>query len=326
MRLRTSACAFSSSFSVAVRICTTCWRMVSRSSTNSTSSLETSTSVIWCDRRITFSRLSFMSDLPRWRMAQRSPTQLVKDRWAKEDSAMRSPQHQLAVARQLRFHLFVHLLVGDARAAHFVLVLHQNLAHFIVQAIFHGQLFHHALPHALRHRFRRLTLYQIPFNEPLDDFRGHMADIIPNEQHSRRVLYLLALMRYEEKQFTGCPDKVQLTGVRAKSANCRNSLTVRAASCTINFLGRVAQLVRAPALQAGGRRFEPCTAHHLRAFSLQRRGSSSFTRSWRVGFIYLLNRGHISFSRGRPPCTSLCFFLWMSKMRPLLSGHGVASV
>jgi hypothetical protein len=26
--------------------------------------------------------------------------------------------------------------------------------------------------------------------------------------------------------------------------------------------GRLAQLVRAPALQAGGRRFEPCTAHH----------------------------------------------------------------
>src|SRR6266496_6122038 len=26
--------------------------------------------------------------------------------------------------------------------------------------------------------------------------------------------------------------------------------------------GRLAQMVRAPALQAGGRRFEPCTAHH----------------------------------------------------------------
>ena len=29
------------------------------------------------------------------------------------------------------------------------------------------------------------------------------------------------------------------------------------------FEGRLAQLVRAPALQAGGRRFEPCTAHHF---------------------------------------------------------------
>ncbi|SRR5713101_2495260 len=27
--------------------------------------------------------------------------------------------------------------------------------------------------------------------------------------------------------------------------------------------GRLAQLVRAPALQAGGRRFESCTAHHI---------------------------------------------------------------
>ncbi len=36
-------------------------------------------------------------------------------------------------------------------------------------------------------------------------------------------------------------------------------------ACIINALtdsGRLAQLVRAPALQAGGRRFESCTAHH----------------------------------------------------------------
>ena len=30
--------------------------------------------------------------------------------------------------------------------------------------------------------------------------------------------------------------------------------------------GRLAQLVRAPALQAGGRRFEPCTAHHMNQY------------------------------------------------------------
>ncbi len=29
--------------------------------------------------------------------------------------------------------------------------------------------------------------------------------------------------------------------------------------------GRLAQLVRAPALQAGGPRFEPATAHHIQA-------------------------------------------------------------
>ena len=31
------------------------------------------------------------------------------------------------------------------------------------------------------------------------------------------------------------------------------------------YEGRLAQLVRAPALQAGGRRFESCTAHHVSA-------------------------------------------------------------
>jgi hypothetical protein len=38
-----------------------------------------------------------------------------------------------------------------------------------------------------------------------------MAHIIPNEQHSKRVLYPIALTRYKEKQFTGCPAKVQLS-------------------------------------------------------------------------------------------------------------------
>ena len=31
--------------------------------------------------------------------------------------------------------------------------------------------------------------------------------------------------------------------------------------------GRLAQLVRAPALQAGGRRFESCTAHQINLFA-----------------------------------------------------------
>src|SRR5947208_4877424 len=43
---------------------------------------------------------------------------------------------------------------------------------------------------------------------------------------------------------------------------CGNALTLCAPSCTMNCSGRLAQLVRAPALQAGGRRFESCTAHH----------------------------------------------------------------
>src|SRR5712672_2138038 len=111
---------------------------------------------------------------------------------------MRSTQHQLAVARQLRFHLFVHLLVGNAGAAHFILVLYQNLAHFIIQAVLDGQLFHHALSHALRDRFGRLALNLVAFNESLDDFRGHMADIIANEQHPN-VSFTLQLLTISGK-------------------------------------------------------------------------------------------------------------------------------
>src|SRR4029077_14129880 len=142
------------------------------------------------------------------------------------------------------------------------------------QAVFDGQFFHHALPHALRHRFRRFALNQVPFDEPLNHFRGHMADIVPYEQHSERVLYPSALTRYKEKQFTGCPYKVQLgtaqtrRDARKKFLSSCNALTICAASCTMNRIGRLAQLVRAPALQAGGRRFEPCTAHHLFAGDL----------------------------------------------------------
>ena len=39
--------------------------------------------------------------------------------------------------------------------------------------------------------------------------------------------------------------------------------------------GRLAQLVRAPALQAGGRRFESCTAHQFGNSGHQHRGRSS---------------------------------------------------
>jgi hypothetical protein len=94
-----------------------------------------------------------------------------------------------------------------------------------------------------------------------------MAHIIPNEQHSERVLYQTALNNFREKQFTGSPGKVQLTAAHktfTRRPRRLNSLTLRTASCTMNRNGRLAQLVRAPALQAGGRRFEPCTAHHSR--------------------------------------------------------------
>jgi hypothetical protein len=54
-------------------------------------------------------------------------------------------------------------------------------------------------------------------------------------------------------------------------------LSLKKLRCIVAARGRLAQLVRAPALQAGGRRFEPCTAHHpsITSGSSSGRGRSS---------------------------------------------------
>src|SRR6267142_6765143 len=151
-------------------------------------------------------------------MARPSKIRLAKSRWIKKRLArgffaMRSTQHQLAVARQLRFHLFVHLLIGNAGAAHFILMLYQNLAHFIIQSVLDGQLFHHALAHALRDRFGRLALNLVAFDEPLDHFRGHMADIITNEQHPNVSFYQQLLVISGKSSLLAAPTKCNSPGL-----------------------------------------------------------------------------------------------------------------
>jgi len=49
--------------------------------------------------------------------------------------------------------------------------------------------------------------------------------------------------------------------------------------------GRLAQLVRAPALQAGGRRFEPCTAHQ----SSQAKQNEGLYHAKIVGYTFELH-------------------------------------
>src|SRR5579884_2088401 len=144
MRLRTSMSAFSSSRRVAVRMETTCWRMVSRSSRNSTSSLPTSTSVIWCERRTIFSRL------------MRIPCSVLESLREPEDAranCRRLAQNQLAVPRQLLLHFLVHLLIRDAEPPHVVLALDKNLPDFFIEAILDGEFLEHALPNPLRDGF-----------------------------------------------------------------------------------------------------------------------------------------------------------------------------
>jgi hypothetical protein len=95
---------------------------------------------------------------------------------------------------------------------------------------------------------------------------------------------MVSFAQVETKQFTGSPYKVQPTANQPEGGTftaaehlaeaqpvahkptlpawARDALTLPEPSGTMIMHGRLAQLVRAPALQAGGRRFEPCTAHH----------------------------------------------------------------
>ncbi len=71
--------------------------------------------------------------------------------------------------------------------------------------------------------------------------------------------------------FKLCGKHALLSVLSAPREFQRNSRAKRQAAARVDAFrcllydesaGRLAQLVRAPALQAGGRRFEPCTAHH----------------------------------------------------------------
>jgi hypothetical protein len=59
--------------------------------------------MILCDNRTIFSLLILIPGLSHWLQSL--------------------PQNQLAIARQLRFHFFEHFLIGDASAAHGILML-----------------------------------------------------------------------------------------------------------------------------------------------------------------------------------------------------------
>src|SRR4051812_40111127 len=77
------------------------------------------------------------------------------------------------------------------------------------------------------------------------------------------------------------PANTTIVAIRRITAGSHHSARARASACVAirligpglalvmldGFSGRLAQLVRAPALQAGGRAFEPRTAHSLRAAS-----------------------------------------------------------
>src|ERR1700683_991300 len=107
----------------------TLWRIVARSSMNSTSSVATRTSVTACDRRITFSRLSRIFS---WRTLP-SLTSLSTVKQAPPVPLL--TQNQLSLPCQLALYLLVHLLIIDAGAAHLSGVLTENGANFFIETI-----------------------------------------------------------------------------------------------------------------------------------------------------------------------------------------------
>src|SRR6266850_7554851 len=103
-------------------------------------------------------------------------------------------EDQFAIPRQLLLRLLVHLLVRNARAPHFVLMHDQELPHFLVEPVFHGEFFHHPQPHAMRHRVSRLRFNVAAFHQALHHFLGHVRHVIPDNQH----LYAFPLRMYKK--------------------------------------------------------------------------------------------------------------------------------
>jgi hypothetical protein len=92
-------------------------------------------------------------------------------------------QNQFAIARQLRFDFLKQILIRNVGAAHFVLMLGQNLARLFVDAIFDGEFLRHALAEPERYSLRGSGFNQATVNKLLDDFGGHVTDIVSIQEH-----------------------------------------------------------------------------------------------------------------------------------------------
>src|SRR5208283_3255692 len=109
----------------------------------------------------------------------------------------------------LALHLFEHLLIRDAGAAHFILILDEDVADLLVDAIFNREFLHDAETHAGDDRLDVLFLDFDKFvgDKLLDDFGGQVADIIAVQEHLRgvpRVFYetLSVLVTQENRKKT----------------------------------------------------------------------------------------------------------------------------
>src|SRR5260370_27394744 len=112
-------------------------------------------------------------------------------------------QDQLAVPRQLLLHLFVHLLIRNAGPPHFILMVDQNLAHFLVEPVFDREFFQHPQADAVRHRRGSLGFDLSAFGQPCHNFIGHVRYKIPYEKH----LCAFPLHQYKRVSLLAVPTK-----------------------------------------------------------------------------------------------------------------------
>src|SRR5882724_6204185 len=92
-------------------------------------------------------------------------------------------QNQLAIPRQLLLRLLVHLLIRNARTPHLVLMHNQELAHFLVEPVFDGELFHHPQPHAVDYGVGCIRFNVAALHQAFHHFFGHVRHVIPDNQH-----------------------------------------------------------------------------------------------------------------------------------------------
>src|SRR6202171_1894627 len=154
--------------------------MVSRSSTNSTSSLDTRTSVMIWESRMVFSRVSRIG----WSWVFPF-VPLRRTRAAGEKLV--SSENQFPLTCQLALHLFVHFLIGSARATHIVGILGQNLANFFIQAILNANFVLDRRPYLFRQRIGGRRLDHFRRNPPLHKLTRHVPKVNPGKQHRVRT-------------------------------------------------------------------------------------------------------------------------------------------
>src|SRR2546422_468309 len=93
------------------------------------------------------------------------------------------PQDELAVPRQLLLPFLVHLLIGDAGPAHFILVIDQNLSYFFVEPVLDREFFEHPQADAVRHHRSSLGFDLPALDQPFYNLSGHVRYKIPYEKH-----------------------------------------------------------------------------------------------------------------------------------------------